>query len=323
MGAHEAAQVGDTSDKSDEMRTAPPPLAKPSLVSLSEHQSARAAEAALEAATAAQQEQRVAAALAACEAAAAAEQRVLLDELHTSEEAIARNFATREAQVNQRLSRLQLLRLMRQWAEGARTQRARIQAAARLVVKEALRPVGRALVTWRDRCEQRRLERRVLARMRGAVPRAWATWRELAEQRRLERAVLARMRAPKVAAAFGEWRKLASDEAQRKREDVLQRQYEERLASELAQARSAYAAAADEMDGRAAAITRELERQLTEKEAEAEAARRELELAGRLHDPPPRARARLPQLDRVARRTAAALGGREPSAQPRKVARDA
>ena len=36
------------------------------------------------------------------------------------------------------------------------------------------------------------------------------------------------------------------------------------------------------MDGRAAAITRELERQLTEKEAEAEAARRELELAGRL-----------------------------------------
>jgi len=77
------------------------------------------------------------------------------------------------------------------------------------------------------------------------------------------------------------------------------------------------------MDGRAAAITRELERQLTEKEAEAEAARRELELAGRLHDPPPRARARLPQLDRVARRTAAALGGREPSAQPRKVARDA
>jgi hypothetical protein len=30
MGAHEAAQVGDTSDKSDEMRTAPPPLAKPS-----------------------------------------------------------------------------------------------------------------------------------------------------------------------------------------------------------------------------------------------------------------------------------------------------
>ena len=80
MGAHEAAQVGDTSDKSDEMRTAPPPLAKPSLVSLSEHQSARAAEAALEAATAAQQEQRVAAALAAREAAAAAEQRVLLDE---------------------------------------------------------------------------------------------------------------------------------------------------------------------------------------------------------------------------------------------------
>jgi hypothetical protein len=89
-----------------------------------------------------------------------------------------------------------------------------------LVVKEALRPVGRALVTWRDRCEQRRLERRVLARMR----------------------------APKVAAAFGEWRKLASDEAQRKREDVLQRQYEERLACELAQARSAYAAAADELE---------------------------------------------------------------------------
>jgi hypothetical protein len=104
MGAHEAAQVGDTSDKSDEMRTAPPPLAKPSHVSLSEHQSARAAEAALEAATAAQQEQRVAAALAAREAAAAAEQRVLLDELHVSEEAIARNFATREAQVNQRLA---------------------------------------------------------------------------------------------------------------------------------------------------------------------------------------------------------------------------
>jgi hypothetical protein len=68
--------------------------------------------------------------------------------------------------VSQRLSRLQLLRLMRQWAEGARTQRARIQAATRLVVKEALRPVGRALVTWRERCEHRRLERRVLARMR-------------------------------------------------------------------------------------------------------------------------------------------------------------